>query len=137
MKSIIILVLIFICNTTSFAQVKTDVPAKIKASFLEKHEKATHVNWKKVDSNSCEVSFVEKEQKMSINYDIKGNETAVTAEISQEQLPEAIKVFMRDKGNITKCSSTISADGSQSFSAMAAKKGYIFSNDGDLIGMYK
>jgi hypothetical protein len=75
-------------------QTGKDVPAKIKTAFSEKFSNATNVKWSSESEKEWEAEFKVDGKEYSANFDINANWIETEYEISENEIPGAVKTTL-------------------------------------------
>ena len=92
----ILMVLISTMAFTAKGQ-KKEVPAKVKTAFTQKFPNATKVEWGRENATEWEAEFKMNAKDYSANYDNNGNWMETEYQVSENELPAAVKSSLSNK----------------------------------------
>lgn len=89
--SILTITAAFLISINASGQTGKEVPANIKAAFLQKFPTATKVTWGAESAKEWEAEFTKDGKEYSANFDLSANWLETEYEISGNEIPAAVK----------------------------------------------
>ncbi|MCB0700287.1 MAG: PepSY-like domain-containing protein [Chitinophagales bacterium] len=129
------------CNNAS--EQSSNEPAKEKSVqdnlmeiFSKEHPSATDVEWE-VEKGRYEVGFQENGLRHSMDYDLTGEFIEEEVEMSYDDLPDAVKEYVKDKGDVNEVCKITSADGKVAYEVDIEGEDLLFDSKGTYTGSQK
>lgn len=141
MKTLILMVAIMLTTTITNAQnVKvTTVPAPVKEAMKKLYPSAADIKWEKEKGN-YEANFKTGTQEQSVVFDPSGVVLETEVEITERELPEAVKQYMAQHHKAEKIKETAritDAKGVVTYEVEIKGKDLLFDSNGKLLNEHE